>query len=161
MTLLPSLALAALSLPLPQAQKPESPEPLLLQAARIYVTPEQVLENSAVLLRQGKVALLGDEIPADTKQRVKVKDFPASSTIIAGFLNGHDDLGHGKDLSERLDAFTPELLAADALDPFAEAIPQAARQGITAVAPEPSIFRQRSSSISSSSQSGCSSRKIE
>ncbi len=129
--ILPIVTLTSLALPQIQGEA----EPLLIKAEQIQLAPDQSLENSAILLRKGKVALVGDEIPADSEQRIQVLEF--KGTVVAGFINGHSYLGQGKHLTEQLDAFTPELLASDAFDPFAKALLAAAQQGTTAVALAP------------------------
>ena len=69
---------------------------------------------------------------ADAKKNAVKVSFP-KGTIVPGFVNPHSSLGIGQHLSEKIDTFTPELAASDAFDPFAPAIQQSARAGITAV----------------------------
>ncbi|MEE9126808.1 MAG: hypothetical protein V3U11_06680, partial [Planctomycetota bacterium] len=108
---------------------------LLVKAARLMVAPDNVLTNSAILIRNGKVQFVGKEIPQDAAKRAKVIEF--SGMLVPGLINAHSNLGHGSNLAETIDAFTPELLAADAFDPFVEDLLAAARAGVTTVGLSP------------------------
>ncbi len=108
---------------------------LLVKAARLMVSPDNVLTNSAILIRNGKVQFVGKEIPQDAAKRAKVIEF--SGMLVPGLINAHSNLGHGSNLAETIDAFTPELLAADAFDPFVEDLLAAARAGVTTVGLSP------------------------
>lgn len=110
---------------------------LLVEAARILVGPETELRDSAILVRDGKVLFVGQEIPADAKRGAERVAFPGA-TILAGMVNPHCSLGLGTKLAERIDTFTPELLAADAFDPFVDELQQAAHAGVTTVGLAPS-----------------------
>ena len=47
------------------AAAPQGGGSLLVQADRIVVAPDLVLENDAILVRDGVVAFVGSEIPAE------------------------------------------------------------------------------------------------
>lgn len=110
---------------------------LLIEAAEIHISASRVLKNSAILVRDGKVLYVGKEIPAAARAGATRLSF-GKSILVPGFVNPHSSLGHGNNLSERIDTFTPELLAADAFDPFAEGVRKSAQAGITTVGLTPS-----------------------
>jgi len=110
---------------------------LLVEAAEIHIGAGRVLKDSAILVRDGKVLYVGEEIPADARGKATRLNF-GKATVVPGFVNPHSSLGHGANLSEKIDTFTPELLAADAFDPFAELVQQSAHAGVTTVGLSPS-----------------------
>jgi imidazolonepropionase-like amidohydrolase len=110
---------------------------LLVEAKRIYINKDRVLDNTAILIRDGKVLYVGSEIPEDAKKNTPKVSFP-NGTVVPGFINPHTSLGHGAHLAERIDTFTPELQASDAFDPFVPLLWQSARAGVTTVGLAPS-----------------------
>jgi imidazolonepropionase-like amidohydrolase len=113
------------------AQQPPRGSELLVRATRIVVAPDVVLENDALLIRDGKVAAVGPEIPEASKRGVRGVEL--DGTVVPGFVNPHSHLSLGEDLAERTDAATPDLRAADAFDPFDQLLAVHARHGVTAV----------------------------
>jgi imidazolonepropionase-like amidohydrolase len=110
---------------------------LLVRCGTLVVAPDAVLAPGELLLRDGKVAHVGDEIPADARSRAAVLAFPAA-TIVPGFVLAHAQLGQEADLLERAVALTPELLAAEAFDPFADDLAQLAPRAVTSCMLAPS-----------------------
>lgn len=110
---------------------------LLVEAAQIHIGAGRVLQDSAIFIRDGKVLYVGKEIPTAARVGATKLSF-GKSTVVPGFVNPHSSLGHGANLSEKIDTFTPELLAADAFDPFAETVRQSAAAGVTTVGLTPS-----------------------
>lgn len=107
---------------------------VVLEADHVIVAPDTVLSGARarVAMRQGKIAAVGDEIPAamlDEAQRVRLP----GAWIVAGFVNAHDHLSLGGDLAETIDAYTPELRCADAFDPLDEALVRSTRGGVTSI----------------------------
>lgn len=117
------------------AQQPA--ESLLVQAPQIWLSaaPDRVLKPGKLLIRDGKVALVGDEIPADAESGARKLVF--SGVVVPGLVNAHAHLGFGEDLAERSAASNADLKAADAIDLFAEPLGQHARLGVTTVAVAP------------------------
>jgi imidazolonepropionase-like amidohydrolase len=111
---------------------------LLVKVKRLMVAPDNVLTDSAILIRDGKVQFVGTEIPDDAAKRARKIEF--EGMLVPGFINAHSNLGHGSNLAERIDSFTPELLASDAFDPFVEELLAAARAGVTTVGLSPQSF---------------------
>lgn len=104
---------------------------VLVKAPRIQIAPDLVLEDEALLVRDGSIALVGPEIPDDAKRGVRILEL--DGTVTAGLVNPHTHLGLGVDLAERITAVTPDLRAADAFDPFDELLLQHAHYGVTTV----------------------------
>lgn len=109
---------------------------VLLHARRIVTAPETVLENGRVLIRQGKVAYVGDDIPAEARGRSRRVDY-GDATIVPGFVLAQATLGQGGDLAERALPFTPDLRAAEACDPWHEDLMALPALGVTALALSP------------------------
>ncbi len=109
---------------------------LLLHARRIVVAADSVLDDGRVLLQKGKVAYVGAEIPAEARTRARRVDY-GDATIVPGFVLATATLGQERDLAERALPFTPDLRAAEALDPWHEDLLALPGYGITAVAIAP------------------------
>ncbi len=104
---------------------------VLVEADRVVVTPDLVLEPGALFLRAGKVAYVGDEIPAELRERADKRTF--KGTLVPGFVLAHASLDQQEDLLEPISAFTPGLRSADAFDPYGKALQRAVHRGVTAV----------------------------
>ncbi|MBL9076762.1 MAG: amidohydrolase family protein [Planctomycetes bacterium] len=109
---------------------------VLLQARRIVVAPDAVLDDGRVLLRQGKVAYVGTEVPAEARARARRVDY-GPAFVVPGFVLAQTTLGHDADLAERALPFTPDLRAAEAADPWQEDLLELPRHGVTALALAP------------------------
>jgi imidazolonepropionase-like amidohydrolase len=99
----------------------------------LVVATDTVLQNGAMLARQGKVAYVGDEIPAEAKAGATVLDY-GTATIVPGFVLPPSALGRDRDLAEGALAFTPDLRVSDAFDPWQEELLELPRFGITSLA---------------------------
>ncbi|MHC4512347.1 MAG: amidohydrolase family protein [Planctomycetota bacterium] len=130
--LLATALLAGIQLGVPAAAQDRD---LLVKATRVMVAPDNVTTNSAILIRNGKVRFVGAEIPQDAAKRATVVEF--SGMLVPGLVNAHSNLGHGANLVEKIDAFTPELVASDAFDPFVDELLEAAQAGVTTVGLSP------------------------
>jgi len=106
---------------------------LLVQARRVVVAADTVLDNGTLLVRQGKVAYVGNEIPADARGRATVVDY-GNAVIVPGFVLAQSTLGQDQDLGEGALAFTPDLRVAEAFDRWQEELDPLPRCGITSVA---------------------------
>jgi imidazolonepropionase-like amidohydrolase len=109
---------------------------VLLHAHRIVVAADGVLEDGRVLVRQGKVAYIGTDIPAEARARARRVDY-GQATIVPGFVLAQATLGQASDLAERALPFTPDLRAAEAFDPWHEDLLALPRYGITALGLSP------------------------
>lgn len=124
---------AALSV-LPAALRAQD---VLVKAKTIVVATDTVLTEGAVLLRQGKVAYVGNEIPAEARAQATVADYGAA-TIVPGFVLPPTTLGRERDLAEGALAFTPDLRAVEAFDPWQEELQKLPRSGVTSLVLAPS-----------------------
>lgn len=127
MTLLPLACLLALC-PLPQNEG--APPAMLVRAKTIVAAPGVELTDSQILLRGGKVVAVGDAVPADVAQDVLRVDL-GNAVVVPGFVVPHAYLARGEDLAETADAYTPELHAIDAYDPFGEQAQRMLSGGVT------------------------------
>ena len=116
---------------------PVAAQDLLVKAARIMVAPGTVLQDSALLVRDGKVAYVGDDIPAEARARARSVDLGAA-TVSPGFVLAATTLGRDADLAESAFAFTPDLRVAEAFDAWAEQLVHLAPSGVTSFALSPS-----------------------
>lgn len=113
-----------------------TPPALLIRARTIVVAPDMVLTDSHILVRGGKIAAVGDAVPAalaDDVQRIDLGD----ATIVPGFVVPHAYLAAAGDLAETTDAYTPELRAIEAYDPFGDEVQQMLSGGVTSAAIAP------------------------
>lgn len=130
---LTTLALLATSLLAPRL----TAQDLLITSKRIVIAPATVLSPGALLVRDGKVLYVGDEIPTEAKSAARKVDY-GDATITPGFVLAQATLGQDADLAEAAFAFTPDLLAAEAFDPWHEDLSVLPREGITSLALSPS-----------------------
>jgi imidazolonepropionase-like amidohydrolase len=79
-----------------------------------------VLEDGAILIRDGSVLHVGSEIPLDLLDNTRTVQF--SGTLVPGFVRPHGYLGQENDLAETVSAFTPDLMAVDAFDPYGKSL---------------------------------------
>ena len=79
---------------------------LLVQARRIVVAADTVLTDGRLLVRQGKVASVGDDIPADARARARLVDY-GDATIVPGFVVAKSTLTQDADQAVRAIAVTP------------------------------------------------------
>ena len=103
---------------------------VLVRAAKVVVSPEVVLDDGELLVRGGKVAYVGSEIPAEARQRATKMEWP-TATVAPGMVVAFGWLGQEEQLGERATAFTPELRAADRFDPTTEAVRRLPHEGVT------------------------------
>lgn len=116
--------------------------PLVLKAARIVTVTRGVLEPGVILIRNGKIAALGTDIPVPEGARVidasKYAAYP-------GFIDAFTNLGASdketieSDDDETTSPVTPHLRIIDGFDPGNEYIPLARKAGVTTVLAAPSI----------------------
>jgi imidazolonepropionase-like amidohydrolase len=104
------------------------PARLAIRAARVIpvVGPERA--PGVVTIEEGRIVAVGSEAPPG----VEVLDF-GSGVIVPGLVDAHSHLGSPFDVEEDVDAFDDRLRALDAFDPLHEAIPAAARAGVTTI----------------------------
>jgi imidazolonepropionase-like amidohydrolase len=109
---------------------------LLLAAKTIVVADDTVLSPGQLLLRAGKVAYVGADVPADARANAKRDDF-GDAWIVPGFVLA-TTVGRDKDLGEGALPFTPDLRAAEAFDPWQEELAALPDHGVTFACLSPS-----------------------
>lgn len=130
---LPSLVAALLlAVPSPATAQDPAPQDLIVRAKTIVLAPDAVLANGSLLLRGGKVALVGDDIPAEARERTAVVDY-GDAVLVPGFVLPLSTLGREGDLAETALPFTPDLRAVEAFDPWQEELGKLPGFGITAL----------------------------
>ena len=136
----PSAGLSAVTLlaALPLVSTMATAQDVLVRAHTIVVAPDTVLTDGAFLVRQGKVAYVGNDIPAEARTGATVVDY-GSATIVPGFVLPPSTLGRDRDLAEGALAFTPDLKAAEAFDPWQEELGKLPAHGVTSVLLSPSL----------------------
>jgi imidazolonepropionase-like amidohydrolase len=135
-TALLATAVAA-SLSAARAQQDVGSGELLVVCKRLFVTADTAIEPGEFLVRDGKVAFVGSEIPAEARARAKKATF-ADATIVPGFVLAHTTLALERELAERAVALTPDMLAKDAFDPADEKLADLPRHGVTSAVLSPS-----------------------
>jgi imidazolonepropionase-like amidohydrolase len=116
--------------------------PVVLKAARIVTVARGVLEPGAILIRNGRIAALGTDVPIPEGARViDASKYAAYPGFIDAFTNlGASDKGMiERDDDEATSPVTPQLRIIDGFDPSNEYIPLARRAGVTTVLAAPSI----------------------
>lgn len=123
------------------AQAPTTPTPpaepdLLVRAGTVWIAPGQALTPGEFLVRGGRVAYVGSDVPAEARERAKLVDC-GSATICPGFVLAVATLGQERDLAEAAVPFTPDLRAADAFDAWQDELAELPKAGITAATLSP------------------------
>lgn len=124
-------AAAPWSLPGASAQDAAADSPILLKAAKIY-TGDAVIENGAVLLREGKIAAIGSELAAP--EGARVIDRPGA-TLTAGLIDANVavSLFRGGNAAEHASEVIPELEVIDLIDLRSRPFQRLAAAGVTTV----------------------------
>lgn len=110
---------------------------VLVQARSIVLAPDTTVAAGELLVRDGKVAFAGQEIPAEARGKARVLAW-GDAVVVPGFVLAHSTLGQEQDLVERAVAMTPELRAAEAFDPFREDLSQLRQNAVTSCGLSPS-----------------------
>jgi imidazolonepropionase-like amidohydrolase len=110
---------------------------LLVRARTVVLAADAIASPGTFLVRQGKVAWVGDDIPAEARAGATVVDY-GDATIVPGFVLPPTTLGRDRDLAEGALAFTPDLRASEAFDPWQEELQALPKSGITSMFLSPS-----------------------
>lgn len=116
---------------------PTCAQDLLVRASRIVIAPGTTLTDSALLVRDGKVAYVGDEIPTEARAGARTVDY-GEATVSPGFVLAATTLQSDSDLAEGAFAFTPDLRVAEAFDPWSERLEHLAPSCVTSFGMTPS-----------------------
>lgn len=117
-------------------------EMILLRNAQIYTMEGEILESSDILVKDGKIADIGLEIPVE--EGCQVIDC-TGKIITPGLIDAHCHLGmwedgigfEGADGNEMTDPVTPHMRAIDGVNPMDRTFTEALEGGVTAVATGP------------------------
>ncbi len=109
---------------------------LLVTAERIVIAPDVVLAPGRLLVREGRIAFVGTDIPEGAIAAARRLEL--HGTVVPAFVSAHAQLGRAAELSETATPFTPEISTADAFDPFAPELAAVARSGVLVVGFAPS-----------------------
>ncbi|MFY9344234.1 MAG: amidohydrolase family protein [Planctomycetota bacterium] len=117
---------------------PVAAQDLLVRAGTVVIAADGApIGPNTFLVRQGKVAFVGTDIPAEAQARATTVDY-GDKYLVPGFVLGPSTLGRDRDLAEGALAFTPDLRAVEAFDPWQEELAKLPRAGITSLVLSPS-----------------------
>ncbi|SUY46748.1 amidohydrolase family protein [Clostridium putrefaciens] len=111
---------------------------MLIKNAKIYTMAKENYENGSILIKNGKITKIGEDIKAPLgDQIIDVK----GAFLMPGIIDAHCHIGgqeanmgfEGSDINEMSDPITPELRALDAINPRDEAFTKAICGGVTSV----------------------------
>lgn len=111
---------------------------LLIKNGKILTMAGQTYENGYVLIKEGKIAEVGEKIILQEEMQViDVK----GAWVMPGIIEAHCHIGimeedkgfEGMDVNEMTDPITPYLRAVDAINPMDTAFNDAVKAGVTSV----------------------------
>jgi len=106
--------------------------PILLKVGKVYVSPNEIFEPGAVMIRDGKIDAVGESLPAIDD--VRVVEMP-EATITAGLIDAAATVGYrlGFHDAEHRSEVVPETRALDTVDLYDNGFADLAAQGVTTV----------------------------
>ena len=115
---------------------------ILIKNAKIFTMAEKVYEKGSILVDNGKIVEIGDEVVAPLNAEVIDAE---GKLVFPGFIDAHCHLGlfedaigfEGDDVNEMTDPVTPHLRAIDAINPMDKTFEEAIEGGITTVCTGP------------------------
>ncbi len=140
-----ALILAADRKPAPTGPRP-APEIVIL-GARILTVSGEPIEEGAVLVRDGKIAAVGDSVKAGNRA---VRIDGRGKTVIPGMIDAYTRLGLIEvslvpatvDDDEGSEPITPQVRALDAFNPLSRPVAHARDHGVTAALVGPRAGRE-------------------
>ena len=111
---------------------------ILIKNGKIITMAEKDFENGCILIKDGKIEEIGENIKVD--ENVQVID-AKGAYVTPGFIDAHCHIGileqdmgfEGSDLNEATDPLTPQLRAIDGINPMDTSFADARKGGITTV----------------------------
>lgn len=105
---------------------------ILLRAGRVYVAPDESLENGAVLIENGLISAVGADVAAPEGATIIER---TEGTITAGLIDANAAVGFRDPVNraEHASECVPELRVLDMLDLQSREFAQLAGQGVTTV----------------------------
>ncbi len=116
---------------------PSRAQDIVVTAKKVVLATDAVLADGAFLIRQGKVAFAGTDIPTEARKKATVIDY-GDAVIVPGFVLPPTTLGRDRDLAEASLPFTPDLRAIEAFDPWQEELAKLPAFGVTSLLLSPS-----------------------
>jgi imidazolonepropionase-like amidohydrolase len=118
------------------AEVPRAHPPILLRGATLWTATGQVLEHTDLLLQEGKIQAIGNDLPVPPGARVIEA---AGKIVTPGLVDMHSHLGvyaapsakAHQDGNEMTSPTTPAVRALDAFDPEDPAIARTVAGGVT------------------------------
>jgi len=106
--------------------------PTLLKVGKVYVSPNEIYEPGAIMIRDGKIDAVGESLPAIDD--VRVVEMP-EATITAGLIDAAATVGYrlGFHDAEHRSEVVPETRALDTVDLHDDGFADLAAQGVTTV----------------------------
>ncbi len=107
----------------------------LIKNAKIYTMADKILDSADILIKNGKIAEIGNNIDIDGCEVIDA----SGKLVFPGFIEAHCHVGigeeamgwEGMDYNEMTDPVTPHLRAIDAINPRDEALTQGLKGGVT------------------------------
>jgi len=117
---------------------------LVICGVKIFTMEEAVIECGYVVVRDGKIAFLGEGEP-DAAVVGGDEVVRESGWLFPGFIDGHTHLGliedaltfEGDDINEATDPSTPQMRGIDAINPMDRCFSEALAAGVTCVGAGP------------------------
>ncbi|QOR36112.1 amidohydrolase [Clostridium sp. 'deep sea'] len=117
---------------------------LLIKNARIYTVAGPVIENGSIVIENGKIKEIGENITINETACTEVIN-AEGKIITPGFIDAHSHLSlwessigfEGSDGNEATHPITPHMRGLDAINPFDITFEEARNAGVTAVAAGP------------------------
>lgn len=115
---------------------------LLIKNGKIFTMNGEVYEEGSILIEQGKIKEIGENIVAPLDAEVIDAE---GKIVMPGFIDAHCHLGmwedsigfEGADGNEMTDPITPQLRAIDAINPLDRSFEESREGGVTCVATGP------------------------
>lgn len=117
---------------------------ILIKNGKILTMTGRNLENGCVLISEGKIERVGENIDVPKGEVIQVID-AAGGYVVPGFIDAHCHLGmieedmgvEGHDVNEATDPVTPHMRGIDGINPLDPAFKEAVEAGVTTVASGP------------------------
>lgn len=117
---------------------------MLIKGGRIITMNHKIYEKGDILLREGKIFKVGDNLNTYLKSNEEVINVEGA-WIIPGMIDAHCHIGlreenmggEGNDINEISSPITPHMRAIDGINPFDTAFEKARKAGITTVVTGP------------------------